>query len=237
MRKLAYIFCISLFLFGCGTDFSKIGFPKVEEKVPGVKLGIMIQKITPDLAKLFSLKDNRGVLVGDVFSGSSAAKAGIKRGDVIVEYNGQQVSNNIEFFVRMVSQTTPNTNVGVVVIRDGKPISLDIDTQIRDFAKDIENYKKQVRQNPNDAEKHNLLGISYRDSGQHENAIASFKEAIRIKPGYADARSGLATTYREIAYHYYSLKQFSKAIAPYEEFLKIEPNNLEANHRSRSSEV
>ena len=130
MRKLAYIFSIALFISGCATDFSKIEFPKLEEKVPRVKLGMRIHKITPDLAKVFSLKDNKGVLVGDFIHGGLAAKAGIKRGDVIVEYNGLQVSNNIEFFARMVSQTTPNTNISLVVIRDGKPISLDIYSQI-----------------------------------------------------------------------------------------------------------
>jgi S1-C subfamily serine protease len=130
MRKLAYIFCIALFISGCATDFSKIEFPKLEEKVPRVKLGVKIHKITPALAEVFSLKDNKGVLVGDFIHGGLAAKAGIKRGDVIVEYNGLQVSNNIEFLARMVSQTTPNTNISLVVIRDGKPISLDIYSQI-----------------------------------------------------------------------------------------------------------
>ena len=51
----------------------------------------MIQKVTPDLAESFSLKDNKGALVGDVIPEGPAAKAGIKRGDVIVEFNGYKV--------------------------------------------------------------------------------------------------------------------------------------------------
>ena len=53
-------------------------------------LGVMIQKITPDLAESFSLKDNKGALVGDVIPKGPAAKAGIKRGDVIVEFKRLQ---------------------------------------------------------------------------------------------------------------------------------------------------
>ena len=88
-------------------------------------LGVMIQKISPELAKSFSLKDNKGALVGDVIPEGPAAKAGIKRGDVIVEFNGREVSN-MEQLPKIVAQTTPDTNVGVVVIREGKTMTLNV---------------------------------------------------------------------------------------------------------------
>ena len=88
-------------------------------------LGVMIQKITPDLAKSFSLKDNNGALVGDVIPEGPAAKAGIQRGDVIVEFNSQEV-NNMEQLPKIVAQTTPDTDVSVLVIRDGKPLTLNV---------------------------------------------------------------------------------------------------------------
>jgi serine protease Do len=85
----------------------------------------MIQKITPELAKSFSLKDNNGALVGDVIPEGPAAKAGIQRGDVIVEFNSQEV-NNMEQLPKIVAQTTPDTDVSVLVIRDGKPLTLNV---------------------------------------------------------------------------------------------------------------
>ena len=92
-------------------------------------LGVMIQKITPDLAKSFSLADKNGALVGDVIPEGPAAKAGIKRGDVIVKFNGQEVSN-MKQLPKIVAQTTPETNVKVVVVRDGKLMTLDVGIEI-----------------------------------------------------------------------------------------------------------
>ena len=51
-------------------------------------LGVVIQRITPELAKEFGLADDKGALVSKVMPDGPAAKAGIERGDVIVEFDG-----------------------------------------------------------------------------------------------------------------------------------------------------
>jgi serine protease Do len=81
-------------------------------------LGVMIQKITPDLAKSFGLKDSEGALVGDVIPNSPASKAGILRGDVIVKFNNQPVKT-MEELPKIVANTRPGESVPVEVIRDG----------------------------------------------------------------------------------------------------------------------
>ena len=53
-------------------------------------LGVSIQRLTPELAEKFGIKDSDGALVGDVVKGSPAEKAGIMRGDIVVEYNGKK---------------------------------------------------------------------------------------------------------------------------------------------------
>lgn len=83
-------------------------------------LGVSIQPVTADLAKQFGLKDETGVLVGDVTEDSPADKAGIKRGDVIVQYNGNQISDPAMLRNR-VAATAPATEVSVHLMRDGKP--------------------------------------------------------------------------------------------------------------------
>ncbi|VAX21495.1 HtrA protease/chaperone protein [hydrothermal vent metagenome] len=82
-------------------------------------LGVSIQPITPELEKALGLSTDVGALVGDVFEKSPAEKAGIKRGDVIVEFNGKEVPSS-EQLPRMVAFLRPGTKVDVKIIRDGK---------------------------------------------------------------------------------------------------------------------
>jgi serine protease Do len=82
-------------------------------------LGVMIQKISPELAKSFGLKDAKGALVGDVIPDGPADKAGIKRGDVIVKFNKENI-DEMETLPKIVAKTPPGTKVPVDVIRNGK---------------------------------------------------------------------------------------------------------------------
>lgn len=82
-------------------------------------LGVIIQPVTPDLAKEFNLPENTGALVGEVTSKSPAAEAGLKEGDVIVEFNGKKVTDSRHLRL-MASQTAPGTKAPVKVLRDGK---------------------------------------------------------------------------------------------------------------------
>ncbi|HKI48027.1 MAG TPA: DegQ family serine endoprotease [Desulfobacteria bacterium] len=88
-------------------------------------LGVMIQKITPDLAESFNLDRTEGALVGDVIPNSPAEKAGIKRGDVIVTFDNEEVKT-MEALPKIVGSTTPGKAVKVEVIRDGKKKVLDV---------------------------------------------------------------------------------------------------------------
>ncbi len=82
-------------------------------------LGVLIQKITPEMADSFGLPNTDGALVGDVVKDSPAYKAGIERGDVIVEFDGKNVPS-MEDLPRIVAATKPEKEVSVFVIRGGK---------------------------------------------------------------------------------------------------------------------
>ncbi|MBI4773300.1 MAG: PDZ domain-containing protein [Deltaproteobacteria bacterium] len=82
-------------------------------------LGVTIQNVTPELAKSFKLEEEKGALVADVSESGPASKAGIQRGDVIVEFNGQPVENS-QVLPQMVAGLMPGTDVDVKVIREGK---------------------------------------------------------------------------------------------------------------------
>ncbi|NPA48755.1 MAG: DegQ family serine endoprotease [Thermodesulfobacteria bacterium] len=88
-------------------------------------LGVVIQELNEDLAKSFGLERPEGALVTEVAEGSPAAKAGLKPGDIIVEYNGKPVKNVAELRT-MVALTPPGTKVKMVVIRKGKRKVLEV---------------------------------------------------------------------------------------------------------------
>ena len=82
-------------------------------------LGIAIQDLTSELAKEFDAPNADGALVGNVEPTSAAAEAGLKSGDVIVEFNGKPVPDSRQLRL-MVSHTAPGTRVEVKVLRQGK---------------------------------------------------------------------------------------------------------------------
>jgi serine protease Do len=81
-------------------------------------LGIGVAEIDAERAKALKLKEVRGVEVKSVDSGSPAAKAGLKEGDVVLEYNGQGIEGT-EQFVRLVHETPVERQVKLEVWRNG----------------------------------------------------------------------------------------------------------------------
>ena len=113
-------------------------------------LGVSIQKITPELAKQFNLKDEVGALVGDVVENSPSEKAGLKRGDVIIEYDGKKIEepSNLR---NMIANTSPGEEHQMTVLRDNKTLTLKVtvgelpaDTQEEVVSGNYENVLKGI---------------------------------------------------------------------------------------------
>ena len=69
-------------------------------------LGVLIQKVTSEIAESLGLDQARGALVADVVASGPAAAAGVKVGDVIVEFDGHPVSESNELPM-LVARTPP----------------------------------------------------------------------------------------------------------------------------------
>lgn len=82
-------------------------------------LGVSIQSITPDLARAIQLEEGQGALVSDVVADGPAAKAGIRQGDVITDFNGQTVKDSRDL-PAMVAETPVGQEVTVTLRRQGK---------------------------------------------------------------------------------------------------------------------
>jgi serine protease Do len=87
-------------------------------KVTRAYLGVMAQEVTPSIAKAFHEPEVRGALIGDVTANSPAQKAGLEKGDIILDIDGKPVNNSAELRMH-VSLMAPGTKVNVKVFRGG----------------------------------------------------------------------------------------------------------------------
>lgn len=98
---------------------------KQKGKVTRGWLGVMIQRITPELQESFKLKNPMGALVNDIVANGPADRGGMKRGDVITRFDSVKIAS-METLPKQVASITPGKSVKVEVIRDGKVKTLDI---------------------------------------------------------------------------------------------------------------
>lgn len=107
-------------------------------------LGVTAQPITPQLQEALGLKDALGALVSDIEQNSPAANAGLKSGDVVIEYDGKKIKDLFQLR-NLVTKTDINTEVEIVVIRDGKELKLK--TTIREQSNGHTTGKKDLLRN------------------------------------------------------------------------------------------
>jgi serine protease Do len=129
---------INTAIFSTSGGYQGIGFAIPSNMVKSIKdslvkkgrvvrgwLGVSIQSITPELAKQFNLKGEKGVLVSDVNESSPAEKAGLKRGDIILEYDGKNTDEPSQFR-NMVANTAPGEEHSLKVLRNDEALTLKV---------------------------------------------------------------------------------------------------------------
>jgi serine protease Do len=113
--------------FAIPVNMAKSLLPQLKGKGKVVRgwLGVVIQKVTPELAAGFGLKGPEGALVSDLVEDSPAARAGIRRGDVIISFDGKPI-RDMEQLPKVVAETETGKRVKVGLIREGKHTDLDV---------------------------------------------------------------------------------------------------------------
>lgn len=155
-------------------------------------LGVTIQDITPELSQKFGLKDSKGALVGDISKGSPAEKAGIMRGDVILEFNGKDI-NSVGSLRNMVAQSKVGSQVKLKILRSGK--EYEVTTVIAELPKEAA--MAPAEPSPEDIQRNAFSGFTVMDLsreiarqlglGAGERGVA----IIRVEPGSAADEAGL----------------------------------------------
>ena len=88
-------------------------------------LGVMIQHVTPELAESFGLAKEKGALVSDVVKGSPAEAAGLRRGDIVLSYDGKDLYK-MNDLSRLVGATSVGKEVDLLVLREGKEMKVKV---------------------------------------------------------------------------------------------------------------
>ncbi len=131
-----------------------------EGKVTRGWLGVTIQNLTPELAKEFVLEKSTGALVTDIFSGSPAEKAGLKRGDVILEVNEKKI-RNVESLRNVVAQSKAGSTMHLNILRDGK--TMEVSVNITEYPQDLAQAEKVESPEDELNEEKTLAGLSVAD--------------------------------------------------------------------------
>jgi serine protease Do len=97
------------------------------------QLGVTVQPVTSDMAQSLGLKQVGGAIVSAVSPGSAADRAGIKQGDVIEAFNGQEL-HDYNALRNHVAEATPGSNATVKILRDGseKTVNVKLDEAAAD---------------------------------------------------------------------------------------------------------
>jgi serine protease Do len=174
--------------FAIPINMAKEIAPQLQEKghVTRGWLGVSIQELTPELAKSFALKEKKGALVAQVVSGSPAEKAGIEQGDVIVEFDGKEVSDSKDL-PRMVASTPVGKAATIKLLRNGKV--LDLQVKVGEIEEKVEITK---------APSHKSLGITVQNlTPEIAKGLGLKKDTgvvvTGVEPGSAAANAGIQT--------------------------------------------
>jgi serine protease Do len=163
-------------------------------KVARGYLGVLTQDITPEIKAANNLPSTQGVLVAQVDSRTPAMEAGIKVGDMITTFNGQNVSNS-QHFRFLVADAQPGAEVALGIWRDGSNISIKL--MLGDRAKYLaETTTKQNQPKTGKENKAWGLTVDTFTKDMADQLGVSFVPGVIITdivPGSAGENSGLRT--------------------------------------------
>lgn len=130
-------------------------------------LGVSIRDVNEKIAKAYGVEGTEGAMINDVFKGDPAEKAGIKRGDIVIELNGSKIKD-ANSFVQKVRTLAPNSTAKLVIIRKGKKMNFDV----------------QLGERPNTADGRPESPNKNGDSKNNSNGSDSLKEfgIVNVNP-------------------------------------------------------
>lgn len=154
-------------------------------------LGASTQDVTPSLGKIFRLPDVKGAIVTDLQAKGSAERAGLKRGDVVVRFDGRDVMDSGQLR-NLVAQSPIGSKHRLDLIRDGKAYQAELTVQ----EAPRERAKKSQTASASASTAHPLTGVVFDDvtpplARQMDLAVNSGVVVTDIEEGSLAESSGL----------------------------------------------
>ena len=171
--------------FAVPIDTVKQLMPQLRQgKVTRGRIGVQVSDVAANAAEALGLGEPRGALAAAVEPDGPAARAGLQPGDVIVEYNGTPISDTRQL-VDLVVATTPGTTVPVQVIRDGKPLTLQVTIEELNLTEE--------EQQPEQTDETGGFGLQLRDQppGRGGPQAPAGPVIAGVEPRSPAARAGL----------------------------------------------
>jgi serine protease Do len=146
-------------------------------------LGVSLQPVDKDIADAFNLPKPEGALISEVIKDSPAGQAGLKQGDIILEYNNIPV-NSLQGFRNKISMMNPGTKLSLTINRKGQilsiPVTLGTADHLSSGSSGVQKLGMEIDNLTPDLAKQ--LGYIQKEEGV---------VITKIKPGSAAARAGL----------------------------------------------
>src|SRR6266404_1005692 len=101
---------------------------KSKGKVTRGWMGVAVQRVTPEIAESMGWEKARGALVSDVARNGPGERAGIKIGDLIIEYDGNEIKDASDLSI-LVAHAAPGQRIQVKVLRDKKELNIPVTLQ------------------------------------------------------------------------------------------------------------
>ena len=148
-------------------------------------LGVRIKSVSEDIAETLGIKENSGALISSVTDDGPAQKAGIEAGDVVVKFDGRDVTST-RGLPRLVSQTPIGKTVDVEVIRNGarRTVKVTVARLVEDEDKDKDKDKPQNPAGDNVPSSGQLIGLG----------LAPIDDELRKKHGLDAKTKGVVVT-------------------------------------------
>lgn len=152
-------------------------------------LGVLIQDVDRDLAESFGLDKPAGALIAEVMEDSPAEKAGFRAGDVVVEFNGEEipVSSRLPHLVGILP---PGTEARAVVVRDGERMTLTV--KVEELPEDIAGRDRASPSAEAEVDKGRLgIAVTELSSAERERVDGEGVKVTEVESGSPARRAGV----------------------------------------------